>query len=674
MTRKIRNIVCVSAIVASCVVPAIVYAVEPNSSNGSETFDYDQFGVEVAEHDKFTKEQLDEIFKEQYDNDAYRDIFYDTIANPKSDAISTITIPIKEPMPSATISYLESNYAFPATCLEANPFKTIQFLRTSDGKVVYNFTVGGNNLDGQDISISQDKVSEKLLAVLQNGYPSKLPAEFELLSEEDFEAGTEIAAYITYNDLDSSILDEWFAFGDEQDGNEFKSYIEFLLSSEYEEKYIDVSLSNKIDIDDGHGSSESVNMGNNIVKTNYDQVYVDLYDTKGYCDLSVYNPQVDFSDNIKNLFHDNDKFEIRLSKFDLITKPELVRNLGHYREQTYNPVKNDIQLICAGEGISDCEYTWGDDVLYISQDQTYYQLVDVDMQPETFSHLFKAYDATFSIYDKDSHEPISSVVGNIYKKTDNGYEITDALVVSDENGKNTIINWEAGDYRLIVPGTDRYFETCLDFSIGTDNSDLTVLTKYDFEIPLASIGVNVIMKDGNGDPIKNTSFLVTNTETSEAAEYKSDGDGNILLSGITVGTYSLSPTSGEYVDFNRLLFINNSAAYAEAKPFEITYSLGGDINYALDNDWSYAEQMSEYNVSSTYISTSFDEDQEEPQPYYIDDETAESSQPVNLQDDAQTVDSNSDDGNSTTVAAETNSYYNEESDTTTNDSNSYFNE
>lgn len=674
MTRKIRNIVCVSAIAASCVVPAIVYAVEPNSSNGSEAFDYDQFGVEVAEHDKFTKEQLDEIFKEQYDNDAYRDIFYDTIANPKSDAISTITIPIKEPMPSATISYLEPNYVLPATCLEANPFKAIQFLRTSDGKIVYNFTVSGNDLDGQDISISQNKVSEKLLAVLQNGYPSKLPVEFKLLSEEDFEAGTEIAAYIAYNNLDSSILDEWFSFGDEQEGNEFKSYIESLLSSEYEEKYIDVSLSNKIDIDDGHGSSESVNMGNNIVKTNYDQVYVDLYDTKGYCDLSVYNPQVDFSDNIKNLFHDNDKFEIRLSKFDLITKPELVRNLGHYREQTYDPVKNDIQLICAGESVSDCEYTCGDDVLYVSQDQTYYQLVDVDMQPETFSHLFKAYDTTFSIYDKDSNKPLPSVLGNIYKKTDNGYERTDDLIVSDEDGKSTIINWETGGYRLIIPGTDRYFETCLDFSIGTDNSDLTILTKYDFEIPLTPIGANVIVKDDNGDPIKNTSFLVTNTETSETTKYKSDGDGNILLSGITVGTYSFVPTSGDYAEFNRLLFINNSAAYAEAEPFEITYSLGGDINYALDNDWSYAEQMSEYNASSTYISTSFEEGQEEPQPYYVDDETVESSQPVNSQDGTQATEPYFGNEVSTTMTAETDSYYNEEPDATANDLNSYFNE
>lgn len=619
MTRKIRNILCVSIIVAACAVPAIVFATESDSSDSSVALNEGMIGVEIADHDKFTQEQLDEMFNEWYDNDVYRDIFYNTVANPRSDALTTITIPIKEPVKSAAITTADANYSLPVECSDSCPFKDLQFLRSDDGKIVYRLTISEDETISDTATLSSDKIDAALSAVFQNGYPSIIPSEYAALNEQDFEAGTAIAAYIAYNNLDSSVLDEWLLSADEDANVEFKDYIKSLLDSKYEEKYIDINLAGEIEIDDGFSGVENISMKNNTIQTNYDQAYIDLYDTKGYYDLSVYNPQVDMNEDIRNIYHSGENFDIRLSKNELLTRAGLVRNLGHYRGQAYDPINDNVQLICAGEDISDCEYSCGNDKVYIVQEQTYCQFVDVDMQPELFSHLFKAYDVNFSFCDKDSGSSISALQSILYKETNDGYKKIN-VIVSDENGESKIINLEPGNYRLIVDGTDSHFEECFDFSIGTDNSDLTVLTTYDFKIPTKAVATKIVVKDGDGSPISNTSFAVTNVDTLEEIKCVSNNNGEISLTNISVGTYMINPLEGNYVDFSRLLYVGNTSAYAEADSFEIIYVPGGNIDYKLDNDWSRSEQMSKYDIAETHIDTSLVESRDEPQPFYTDED------------------------------------------------------
>ena len=456
--------------------------------NSSEAFIGNSISnVEIlGSNEKYPQDALDEMFYEKYNNEYYRDIFYNTVANTNSSVLSTKTIPLKNI--DNQLDLIEKEYCSPAIFFdELSLFSNISVKYTSEGLPA--FIIEGNDTNSSLVLKSDNELPQDLLSIIQGAYSCNSSFLIKSdLSDEDKAYATALAINLFKNNISLDTLKTKSTPVSENEDRWHKilDFIELLLNNSYKNGYVNIDFSDKIIEKEYTVATES-----NFIETNYDIVYLDIYDDKGYLDVNIARPQkLDVVEN--QIFSNNDSFSCEIDKNSLLNRKNLLYSLGEdesiFPSNRFNPKLNDLKVICSGNDITLKTYKCENSVYYIPETESSVFIYDLDMHPEQFSNLYKYYNLNITLKD-DSENLIPSINLMLLKKNlqTNEYETAIENVSSNNNGEISFNKLSSGQYKIVVCGDNNYYKDDTEITIGTDNSILDTFKNYDMVLDVSRI-------------------------------------------------------------------------------------------------------------------------------------------------------------------------------------------
>lgn len=566
MKKNIKNLICFGIIATAFSVPVITIA-STTTDNGVDVSEAKEGLAELNISDpngKYSQEELDRMYKENYDNDYYRDIFNNLVAKNDNLILSTKTIPIINIPNTVELNEININqdYIFPATFSEKlTNLSDINVIYTNEGLPVFFLQGAYSSLDNS-LQKSNNTLSSTLAAIIQASYSKNSSFLIDCdLNETDKAYATALAIYITENNISIQSLIDGSTPTDENFDRwtSIINYIKSLINNNYKKGYIDIDFSDKM-IESEYYIETDLNQ----ISTNYDNIYLDIYDDKGYVDVLSLNCSSTDS-QLDNSYHNGDTFKCAIDKNSLINKKNLLYSMNEdeslYPTMRFNPELNDLKVIYSGEDITLNTYYYNNTICYIPYYDSNVFLYDVDMHPEQYSNIYKYYNINLNVIG-DGNDILDKSVYLLKKNSEtNTYEICQNMILST-NDNIKFPKLVSGEYKIIIPEDDHFYASETNISIGTDNSILDVKKEYDVDIelhPISDTRIQLVNID-TGEILSNESIEICKYDNSESYKYLTDKDGFFTFDKASVGFYDVVIEK----DNNRYLCtfeVGNSDAY-----------------------------------------------------------------------------------------------------------------